>query len=193
MAMSFVPFVQWKDHRELLPGDFVRVQGRNYIIDEVRRFRRPYTYTATTTADLVQLTGSMTKRFQHIDKMAIAPGQGVACTVTLTYRGVDITGLQYAHTWTNLNASVAAPDELDINSFTQEDLIRLVITYTAGAPTATVVWFSGEEYSLVEYPTQGDDVNMLPDRFVITHPYGFSRVVTSQEFVKAAMAGRLRT
>ena len=190
---AFVPFVQWKDHRELLPGDFVRVQGRNYIIDEVRRFRRPYTFTTTTQQDLVELTGSMSKRFQHVDKMAVAPGQGVACTVALTYRGVDVTGLQYAHTWTNINANLAAPDELDINSFTREDIIRLTITYTAGAPTVTTVWFSGEEYSLVEYPTQGDSVGELPDRFVITQPYGFSRVVTSAEYVKAGLTGRLRT
>jgi hypothetical protein len=190
--MSFIPFIQWKDHRELLPGDFTRIQGRNYIIDEVRRFRRPFPYTATTTADLTQLTGSMAKRFQHIDKLAVSPGAGITCTVALTFRGVDVTGLQYAHTWTNLNANVVAPNELDINSFTQEDLVRLVITYTAGAGT-TIVWFSGEEYSLVEYPTQGDAAEQLPERFVIVHPYGFSRVVTSQEFYKAGMAGRLRT
>ena len=189
----FVPFVQWKDHRELLPGDFVRTQGRNYIIDEVRRFRRPYTFTATTVQDLVEMTGSMTKRFQHIDKMAVSPGQGVALTVALTYRGVDVTGLQYAHTWDALNANVVAPDELDINSFTREDIMRITVTYTAGAPVPTVVWFSGEEYSLVEYPTQGDDMGTLPDRFVIVDAYGFSRVVTSAEYIKAELTGRLRT
>jgi hypothetical protein len=189
----FVPYVQEKIHRELLPGDFVRVQGKNYIIDEVRRFRRPYTFTTTTTQDLTELTGSMTKRYQHVDKFAVSPGQGVTCTVALTYRGVDVTGLQYAHTWSNLNANVLSPNELDINSFTREDIIRLVITYTAGAPTATIVWFSGEEYSLVEYPTQGDKTAELPERFVIVHPYGFSRVVTSQEYVKAELTGRLRT
>ena len=135
----------------------------------------------------------MSKRFQHIDKMAVSPGQGVTCTVALTYRGVDVTGLQYAHTWDTLNANVVAPDELDINSFTREDLVRLTITYTAGAPTPTIVWFSGEEYSLVEYPTQGDTPSMLPDRFVIVHPYGISRVVTAQEYDKAGLTGRLRT
>jgi len=170
----------------------VRVQGRNYIIDEVRRFRRPFPYTATTTADLTSLTGSMTKRFQHIDKMAVSPGAGITCTVQLTFRGVDVTGLQYAHTWDGLNANVAAPDELDINSFTQEDLVRIIFTLVAGAGT-TIVYFSGEEYSLVEYPTQGDTTEQLPERFVIVHPYGFSRVVTASEFVKAGMAGRLRT
>lgn len=191
--MSFIPYIQEKIHRELLPGDFVRIQGKNYMIDEVRRFRRPFTYTNTTTADLLQLTGSMSKRFQHIDKMAVSPGVGVTCTVQLTYRGVDVTGLQYAHTWNQLNAAVAAPNELDINSFTQEDVVRLAITYTAGALTATIVWFSGEEYTLVEYPTQGDTQQQLPERFVIVHPYGFSRVVTSDEFIKAGMASRLRT
>lgn len=110
----------------------MRVQGRNYIIDEVRRFRRPYTFTTTTQQDLVELTGSMTKRFQHVDKMSVQPGTGVTCTVALTYRGVDVTGLQYAHTWNQVNANLAAPDELDINSFTREDIIRLTITYTAG-------------------------------------------------------------
>lgn len=191
--MSFIPYIQEKIHRELLPGDFVRIQGRNFIIDEVRRFRRPFTYTATTIADLLQLTGSMSKRFQHIDKFAVSPGAGVTCTVQLTYRGVDVTGMQYGHTWNQLNAAVVAPDELDINSFTQEDVVRLTITYTAGAPTPTIVWFSGEEYSLVEYSTQGDDQGQLPERFVIVHPYGFSRVVTSDEFVKASMANKLRT
>lgn len=191
MATSvFVPFVQWKAHLELKPGDFTRIQGRNFIIDEIRRFRRPYTYTTTTTADLRELTGSMAKRFQHVDKFAVVPGAGVTCTVALTYRGVDVTGQQYAHTWNQNNANVAAPDELDINSFSAEDLIRLVITYTAGAPTASIVWFSGEEYTLVEYPGAAAD---LPDRFVIVHPYGFSRVVTKEEFEKAGMAGRLRT
>jgi len=191
--MSFIPYIQEKIHRELLPGDFVRIQGRNFIIDEVRRFRRPFTYTGTVTADLLQLTGSMTKRFQHIDKMAVSPGAGVTCTVQLTFRGVDVTGLQYGHTWNQLNANVAAPNELDINSFTQEDLVRLTITYVAGAPTPTIVWFSGEEYSLVDYPTQGEGESQLPERFVIVHPYGFSRVVTAIEFVKAGMDSKLRT
>lgn len=191
--MSFIPYIQEKLHRELLPGDFVRIQGKNFIIDEVRRFRRPFTYTATITADLLQLTGSMSKRFQHIDKMAVSPGATVACTVQLTYRGVDVTGLQYGHTWNQLNAAVIAPDELDINSFTQEDVVRLTITYTAGAGVATIVWFSGEEYTLVEYPSQGDEPSQLPERFVIVHPYGFSRVVTSDEFARAGMASRLRT
>jgi hypothetical protein len=190
--MSFIPFVQWKDHRELLPGDFVRVQGRNYIIDEVRRFRRPYPFTATTIQDLVELTGSMSKRFQHVDKMAVAPGVGITCTVQLTYRGVDVTGLQYAHTWNQVNANLAAPDELDINSFTREDIVRLTFTLIAGVGTS-MVWFSGEEYSLVEYPTQGDSVGLLPERFVIPLPNGFSRVVTSTEYVKAELTGRLRT
>lgn len=185
--MTFVPFTQWKQHLELKPGDFCRIQGKFFIIDEVRKFRRPYTFTATTTQDLLQLTGSMAKRFQHIDKFAVSPGAGVTVTVAVTYRGVDVTSLQYAHTWNQLNANVAAPDELDIVSFSQEDIVRVVVTYTAGAPTATVLWFSGEEYSLVEYPAG------QPPRFMIVHPYGFSRVLTYDEFEQGEMASRLRT
>jgi len=190
--MSFIPFIQEKIHRELMPGDAVRVQGRNYIIDEIRSFRRPYPFTATITQDLVELTGSMTKRFQHIDKFAVSPGGTATCTVSLTYRGVDVTGLQYAHVWNQLNANVAAPDELNIVSFTREDIIRLVFTLIGGAGTS-FVYFSGEEYSLVEYPTQGDSVEELPDRFVVVAPYGFSRVLTAQEYVKSQLTGRLRT
>ena len=197
----FAPFKQWKVHRELEVGDFVRTQGRFFIIDEIRRFRRSYSYTAAASADLVELTGSMVKRFQHIDKMAVQPGSGMTMTVALTYRGVDTTGMQYAHTWNQNNANVDAPTVLDINSFSREDIFH--ITVTLSGQTASLVWFSGEEYTLVEYPNSSagwyisDPVRAAdyvgkPPRFVIVHPYGFSRTVSIQEFEGGDMAGRLR-
>ena len=60
---EFVPFVQRKAHYELKPGDFVRIQGKFFIIDEIRRFRRPFDFTATETRQLIQLTGSLANRF----------------------------------------------------------------------------------------------------------------------------------
>lgn len=199
----FAPFRQWKIHRELSPGDFIRAQGRFYIVDEVRRFRRPYAYTSTTGADLKELTGSLTKRFQHVDKMAVQPGSGVTMTVSLTYRGVDTTGMQYSHTWNQANAYVDSPTEVDICSFSQEDIFHLTVTFSAGQASSTV-WFSGEEYTLVEYPSDAAAYYLRdpakaaafvgkPGNFVVVHPYGFTRVVSIEEFEASQMAGRLRT
>lgn len=191
----FVPFVQRKIHHELKPGDFVRVSGKFYIVDEIRRFRRPFDYTATTTDELLQLTGSMPQRFQHIDKFAVDPVAAAAgVRVTLVFKGVDVTGQQYGHVWTTLNANVNSPDELDVNSLSREDVMTATITYAAGETGDVSIWFSGEEYTLVEFPSRGGPgEDGIPARFVIVHPYGFSRVVTKEEFVSAEMSGRLRT
>ena len=186
---DFVPFTQRKVHYELKPGDFVRAQGKFFIIDEIRRFRRPFDFTATETRQLIQLTGSLANRFIHLDKFAVDPE--ATCTgteVTLTYRGANITGLQYGHVWTNLNADPLTPDEIDLNSFTREDILQAIVTYAAGEAGTTALWFSGEEYTVVEYPT-----DKTPNRFVIVAYYGFSRVVTKEEFEEADMAGRMRT
>lgn len=162
----------------------MRIQGTFFLIDEVRRFRRPFEFDDTETRNLVRLTGSLKKRFQHIDKFAVEPDEGIVTTVAMTYRGVDVTGLQYAHTWTSSNANILAPNELDINSFGREDLITVAVTTTGDV----TIWFSGEEYTLVEYPA-----GKVPPRFVCVVPYGFSRVVTAAEFEEADMAARLRT
>ena len=66
--------------------------------------------------------------------------------------------------------------------------MQVTLVYAAGETGETALWFSGEEYTLVEYPT-GD----IPNRFVIVAYYGFSRVVTKEEFEVADMAGRMRT
>ena len=186
---DFVPFTQRKAHYELKPGDFVRIQGSFFIIDEIRRFRRPFVFTATEIQQLIQLTGSLANRFIHLDKFAVDPEAACAGTqVTLTYRGANITGLQYGHVWTNLNADPLSPDEIDLNSFSREDILQASVDYVVGETGTTALWFSGEEYTLVEYPG-----GKTPNRFVIVAYYGFSRVVTKEEFVDADMAGRMRT
>lgn len=188
----FIPYVQRKAHYELKPGDFVRIQGDFFIIDEVRKFRRPFDFVATETRDLIQLSGSLKSRFQHIDKFAV-DATLAATTVTVLYRQTDITGLQFAHTWTTLNANVNAPNEPGINSFSREDLIRVVVTFAA-LETAVTLWFSGEEYTLVPFPTDGGPAeDGIPSRFVIVVPYGFSRVMTKEEFADAQISFRLRT
>lgn len=186
---TFIPFIQRKTHIELKPGDFVRIQNKFYMIDQIRRYRRPFEFTQTEQRQLLQVTGSMPQRFQHLDKFSVDPE--AACTgtqVTLTYGGVDVTGLQYGHVFTTLNADPAQPYELDINTFSREDIIQASVVYAAGETGTTALWFSGEEYTVVEYP-QGK----TPDRFVIVAYHGFSRVVTKEEFEAADMAGRLRT
>ncbi len=186
---DFVPFTQRKVHYELKPGDFVRIQGSFFIIDEIRRFRRPFVFTAAETRQLIQLTGSLANRFIHLDKFAVDPEAACAGSqVTLTFRGADITGLQYGHVWTSLNADPLTPYEIDVNSFTREDIIQATVAYVVGEAGTTALWFSGEEYTLVEYPT-----GKIPNRFVIVAYYGFSRVVTKEEFEVADMAGRMRT
>ena len=186
---EFVPFTQRKVHYELKPGDFVRIQGKFFIIDEIRRFKKPFDFDDDETRQLISLTGSLANRFIHLDKFAVDPEAACAGTqVTITYRGADITGLQYAHVWTVLNADPDHPHEIDLNSFTREDILQAVVTYAAGEAGETALWFSGEEYTLVEYPS-----GKTPNRFVIVAYYGFSRVVTKEEFEEADMAGRLRT
>ena len=188
----FIPFVQRKAHVELKPGDFVRIQNDFYIIDEVRKFRYPFFFTALSEVrQLVAMTGTLKSRFRHIDKFAIDADDAINTTVQLQYRNTDVTGLQYAHTWTINNANLAAPDELDVNSFSREDLITVTLVTTD--PTVTI-WFSGEEYTLVEYPKSGGPAeDGKPARFVVVTPYGFSRVMTKEEFDTSEMAQRLRT
>jgi len=196
----FVPYTQRKAHVELKPGDFVRIQGDFYEIDEVRKFRRAYPSPITTYAagqpavQCIELTGSLKSRFQHIDKFAVVATQ-VTSTVSVLYRNTDVTGLQYAHPWTTLNANVASPNELNINSFSREDLITLVVTFSLVPPeTAMRIWFSGEEYTLVDYPKKGGPAeDGVPARFVLVAPYGFSRVMSKEEFETAQMAQKLRT
>ncbi len=199
--MAFIPYLQRKAHVELKPGDFVRIQNSFYIIDEIRKFRRyfptDYTfYVATQPAlDLIELTGSLKSRFQHIDKFAVVATQ-VTTTVQVLYRNTDVTGLQFGHLWTTLNAGVAAPTELSINSFSREDIIRCIVTFPLVAPLETAVrlWFSGEEYTLVEFPKEGGPAkDGIPARFVLIVPYGFSRVMTKDEFADAEISFRLRT
>lgn len=197
--MAFVPYVQRKTHVELKPGDFVRIQGDFFIIDEIRKFRRPFDdsqtpYIGSQTVDLIALTGSLKSRFQHIDKFAIDTPLATT-TVQVLYRNTDVTGLQFGHLWTINNAGVAAPHELGINSFSREDIIRIVITVPAAAPnTQVMIWFSGEEYTLVEFPKDGGPAgDGVPARFVLVVPYGFSRVMTKDEFADAQISYRLRT
>ena len=186
---EFIPFLQRKAHYELKPGDFVRIQGKFFIIDEIRRFRRPFVFTDSDQQQLIQLTGSLANRFIHLDKFAVDPEAAcVGTQVTVIYRGSDITGLQYAHVWTTLNADPLAPQEIDLNSFTREDILQATLVYVEGETGTTALWFSGEEYTLVEYPK-----GQIPNRFVIVAYYGFSRVVTKEEFEAADMAGRMRT
>ena len=188
----FVPFCQRKIHYELKPGDFVRIQNSFYVIDEVRKFRRWFDYNATTTDDIIALTGSLRSRFQHIDKFAIAADLATS-TVQILYRNTDVTGLQFGHLWTTLNAGVGAPNELGINSFSREDIIRVVVTLAAGE-TEVRLWWSGEEYTLVEFPKDGGPAkDGIPARFVLCVPYGFSRVMTKEEFKGAEISHRLRT
>jgi len=194
----FVPYTQRKAHVELKPGDFVRIQSDFFIIDEVRKFRRPYPdaitfYTANQAAlNLPELTGSLKSRFQHIDKFAI-DAVDATTTVVITYRNTDITGLQFAHVWTTLNAGVASPNEIGINSFSREDLFTLTLTIGA-VETAVRLWFSGEEYTLVAFPDNGGPGgDGIPARFVVIAPYGWSRVVSKEEFETSEMAQRLRT
>ena len=195
--MSFIPFLQRKAHLELKPGDFVRIQGDFFIIDEVRKFRRPFPSATTTWAgtrqeDLTELTGSLKSRFQHIDKFAIEAAE-VTSTVEVIYRGTDVTGLQFGHVWTTFNANVGAPDELDINSFSREDLIRVNIV-TVLVASVVRLWFSGEEYTLVDFPADGGPgKDGFPARFVVVAPYGFSRVMSKDEFKSAQMASKLRS
>ena len=198
---EFVPFTQRKVHYELKSGDFVRIQGKFFIIDEIRRFKRPFDFLDTDDlqVQLTQLTGSLANRFIHLDKFAVDPEATCAGTeVTVTYRGADITGLQYAHVWTVLNADPDHPHEIDLNSFTKEDILQVTLVYAAGETGETALWFSGEEYTLVEYPgpmtlPDGRKTTGVPNRFVIVAYYGFSRVVTKEEFEEADMAGRMRT
>lgn len=195
--MAFIPYLQRKAHVELKPGDFVRIQGDFFIIDEVRKFRRPFDdsqtpYVGSQTVNLIQLTGSLKSRFQHIDKFAIDTPL-VTSTVQVNYRGTDITGLQFGHLWTINNAGVGAPTEFGINSFSREDIIQAVIT-TVLAAEQVMLWFSGEEYTLVEFPNDGGPAaDGMPARFVLVAPYGFSRVMTKEEFKSAQIDDRLRT
>lgn len=197
--MAFIPYLQRKAHVELKPGDFVRIQGGFFIIDEIRKFRRPFEdsqtpYVGSQTVDIIALTGSLKSRFQHIDKFAIDTPLATT-TVQVLYRNTDVTGLQFGHLWTINNAGVAAPNELGINSFSREDIIRIVITVPAAAPlTQVTIWFSGEEYTLVEFPKEGGPAkDGIPARFVLIVPYGFSRVMTKDEFADAEISYRLRT
>ena len=197
--MAFIPYLQRKAHVELKPGDFVRIQNSFYVIDEVRKFRRPLAdsqtpYVGSQTVDLIALTGSLRSRFQHIDKFAIDTPLATT-TVQVLYRNTDVTGLQFGHLWTINNAGVASPNELGINSFSREDIIRVVITVPVAAPnTAVTLWFSGEEYTLVEFPKDGGPAeDGIPARFVLCVPYGFSRVMTKEEFKGAEISFRLRT
>ncbi len=195
--MAFIPYLQRKAHVELKPGDFVRIQNSFYVIDEVRKFRRPFPdattfYAAGQTVDLIALTGSLRSRFQHIDKFAIV-ADVVTTTVQVLYRNTDVTGLQFGHLWTTLNANIAAPNELCLNSFSREDIIRVIINYGVGE-TDVRLWFSGEEYTLVEFPKEGGPAeDGIPARFVLAVPYGFSRVMTKEEFKGAEISFRLRT
>lgn len=201
--MSFIPYLQRKAHVELKPADFVRIQGDFFIIDEVRKFRRPFpivteTWAGTRQEDLTELTGNLKSRFQHIDKFAIEAAE-VTSTVEVIYRGADITGLQYGHLWTNYNANVGSPTELGINSFGKEDIIRVNITTVLVVSTVRL-WFSGEEYTLVGFPKEGGVIDPetgkgsgIPERFVIVAPYGFSRVITYKEFTRSQMATKLRS
>ena len=188
----FIPYTQRKTHVELKPGDFVRIQNSFYVIDEIRKFRRPLAYIGSQTDDLIPLTGSLRSRFQHIDKFAI-DALLATITVQVLYRGTDVTGLQFGHLWTTLNANVASPNELGINSFSREDIIRVVIT-TPAETDALTLWFSGEEYTLVEFPQDGGPAkDGVPARFVLVVPYGFSSVMTKEEFDGAQISHRLRT
>jgi len=196
----FVPYTQRKAHTELKPGDFVRIQGDFYIIDEIRKFRRPYPDATTfynasqPSVQCVELTGSLKSRFQHIDKFSIHATLGTT-TVTIVYKNTDVTGLQYAHLWTINNANLVAPDELGINSFSREDLITFTLTFDPDDDeTAVRIWFSGEEYTLVEYPGKGGPgADGIPARFVVITSYGWSRVMSKEEFIESETAQRLRT
>ena len=194
----FVPYVQRKTHVELKPADFVRIQNAFYVIDEVRKFRRWFDYEGSETADLIPLTGSLRSRFQHIDKFAVVADPATS-TVQVLYRGTDITGLQFGHLWNTLNAAVGSPAELGINSFSREDIIRVVVTCVADTDDVRL-WWSGEEYTLVEFPKTGGVIDPVtekgtgvPERFVLVVPYGFSRVMTHREFEGAEISHRLRT
>jgi len=206
MVHEFWPFQQRKAHRELDPGDFVRVQGHWYIIDQIRRWRRPFDYDqddGDQDVQLTQLTGSMTKRFQHIDKFAVDPDATCPLVqVVLSYRGTDVTGQQYGHAFWQYNANRLAPYELNNCSFSTEDIIRVVVTFADGETGIVTLWFSGEEYTLVNYkPPEEYTIDYKPpvkaprepSRFVVVSPYGFSRVMTLKEFKESGMDASLRT
>ena len=190
--MAFIPTLQRSIHRELDHADFCRIQDEFFIIDEVRRFRFPFVFAATGTLDITQLTGSLKSRFRHIDKFAVAAADPTT-TVSVTYRQTDVTGLQFAHTFTTVNSGLANPDMLNINSFSREDIVRVVVTFGVGE-TEITLWFSGEEYTLVAFPEEGGPKkDGIPERFVIVVPYGFSKVKRAEVFKDAQIANRLRT
>ena len=200
--MSFIPTLQRTIHRELDPGDFVRIQSEFYIIDEVRRFRFPFVFAATgalAAAAAAALTGSLKSRFRHIDKFSMAAAV-VTSTVQLLFRQTDVTGLQFANLFTTVNANMGSPVELDINSFSREDLINANVIFGA-VETGVTLWFSGEEYTLVKFPEKGGIPDPkdpekglgIPERFVIVTPYGFSKVNRYEVFRDAQIAFRLRT
>ncbi len=190
--MSFIPYLQRQAHRELSPGDFCRIQNSFFIIDEVRRFRFPFVFEASGVLDITELTGRLKSRFRHIDKFAMAATLATT-TVSITYRNTDVTGLQFAHVFTTVNANLGSPDQLDINSFSREDIIRVTVTFPVGETEATL-WFSGEEYTLVAFPEDGGpNGDGVPERFVIVVPYGFSKVNRAEVFKDAQIAQRLRT
>lgn len=181
---NFYPYKQRKQYEELAPGDIIRAEGQYYIINEVRRFRRPYDYSDTVQDDLEELTGSMTDRFVHIDKFAMSEHTG-DWTVKLEFQGVDVTGKQYGHLWYQENAGCDAPAELHLVSFTKNDIVRSTVTEVAAGALTT--WFSGEEYTLNKLQK-----GLPPDRFRIVTRYGWSRVLTKEEDLKLGIHESLR-
>lgn len=166
-------------------GDIVRAEGGFYIVVEVRRGRRWFTYTATTQVDLTQLTGSMTDRFMHIDKFAMDEVSG-DWTVSLTYGSGDVTGKQYAHVWTMEAAEPErSPAQLDLISFTANDLLRIVVTQVLAGSVR--VWFSYEEYIV-----QTIKAGRVPDKYKIATRWGWSRLITRAEDVQLGISDALR-
>lgn len=151
---------------------------------EVRGGRRHYDFTVTAQLDLRELTGSMTDRFIHVDKFAVEVVSGTY-TVQLTFAGTDVTGKQYGHTWDQLSADPAEPHEMNIVSFTFNDIIRAVVTATVAGSCR--LWFSYEEYVLQEVKS-----GRIPDKYKIATRYGWSRLITRAEDATLGISTALR-
>lgn len=185
VPLNFRPYVEEKVYEELRPGDVIKAEGEYYLVYEVRRGRRPYTFTGSIAQDLKEITGYMPDRFIHVDKFGIDELTGT-WTIAIRFQGTDITGKQYAHTWNAQNANARdSPNEMNVNSLADTDIINVTVVQVA--PGSVTIYFSYEEYAVTKVKVN------IPERYKIVTRYGWSRLITLDEDQRLGIASSLRT
>lgn len=190
---SVRPFRRSKRVEFLNIGDVTRAMLDFYVITQVRRNRRKYSWTTTdlpadessmemTDTQAKQMSGHLPDRFVLIDTLQVDVVT-LAVQITGTWKGSDITSLSIADYFNEVKAGADRPHELQFCSFGDGDLLKLKATAVGGA-AAVDVYIYTEEYRVKK-------LDKRPRRYRIATYYGVSRVVTAEEDAELDLAGIL--